>query len=239
MKTNLTEIIKSFFEGKNYLSLKQIKKQLQTHKLYYADVSIKKSLKILADEKIIYSAGRGYYSTIEKEVELENLFIEPIIKILKEKFPSLEISVWSTKQINFAFHHLQNKFFTFIYADKDALIYLRDNLAESGYNVYLNPTKTDLDKLTFTTDNSLILRQYVSHNLSRNVYSSIEKILVDLYLESDRLNIIDNSEYDRVFEYLLHNYRLNISSLLDYAERRKILLKIKHFIIKYTNPTFD
>lgn len=238
MKANLTEIIKNFIVDKNYLSLTQIKIHLKSLNLDYADVSIKKSLKILTKDKIIFSAGRGYYSKISKIVELDNLHIEPIIKIINSKFPLLEVSVWSTKQINFAFHHLQSKFFTFIYANKDAFIYLRDHLAENGYSVYMNPNKQDLNKFTFTADNSLILRQFVSHNLSKNIYSPIEKILVDLYLEADRLNFIDYSEYEKVFGYFLQNFRLNISSLMDYAERRKILTKIKHFLIKYTNPTF-
>ena len=146
--------------------------------------------------------------------------------------------MWSTKQINFAFHHLQNKFFTFIYADKNSLIYLRDYLLDEGHSVFLNPLKSDSGKTVFSQVDSIILRNFVSHSLSKNYSSPIEKILVDLFLESERLNIIDLSEYSRVFEYLIKNYRLNISSLLDYAERRKNLTKIKQFLIKYTNPTF-
>jgi len=238
MKPNLIDILKDFCSDKNYFSLTQIKKYLQSDGIKYADISIKKSLKQLVDDQFIFSAGRGYYYRISSELNLDPLAIEPIVKNINRKFPLLEFSVWSTKQLNFAFHHLQNKFFTFIYADKDSLIYLRDYLIDDGFSIFLNPTKSDLKRTAFTSENSIILRNYVARSISTDHIASIEKIMVDLYLESDRLNIFDKSEYSRVFEYLLQNYRLNISALLAYAERRKILTKTKHFLTKYTNPTF-
>ncbi len=231
MKATLKNILKDFPGDKNYFSLKQIKKYLHSKNYNYADVSIKKYLKQLIDEKIIFSAGRGYYSTISEVLTLDTSSIYSIVKTIKQKFPLLEYSVWSTRQINFAFHHLQNKFFTFIYADKDSLTYLRDHLIDDGFSVFLNPTKSDLEKTTFISENSIILRQYVTRSISKDHIASIEKIMVDLYLESDRLNIIDNSEYARVFGYFIQNYRLNISALLDYAERRKISAKMKHYLV--------
>ena len=237
MKTTLKKTIQEFANGKSYFSFRQLKQYLLSNKFVFADVSIKKSLKLLTDEKIFFSAGRGYYSNIQSELILDYSPIESIAQVLKQKFPLLQFSIWSTKQINFAFHHTQNKFFTFVYADKDSLIFLRDNLVESNFSVYLNPRKSDLEKIIFTAESSIILRPFIARSINLGNYASIEKIIVDLYLESERLAILDKSEYNQVFQNLLLNYRLNLSALLDYAERRKIVTKIKQLLVKYTNPT--
>ncbi len=237
MKTTIKNIIKEFSSDKNYFSLKQFKTFLKRQNYKYSDASIKKYLKELIDEKNIFSAGRGFYSKIPNEFIIDASSINSLIETVRQKFPLLEFSLWSTKQINFAFHHTQNKFFTFIYADKDSLIYLRDFLIDQDYSVFLNPIKSDLVKTSFNNENSLVLRNYIIHSLSNSNISPIEKILVDLFLETDRINIIDISEYSRIFEYFLTNYCLNLSALLDYAERRKNLTKIKQFLTKYTNPT--
>ncbi|MHB8871920.1 MAG: DUF6577 family protein [Candidatus Doudnabacteria bacterium] len=237
MKATIKNIIQEFANDKNYFSFQQLKQYLRSNKFVYADVSLKKALKLLADEELIFSAGRGYYSNIPMELNLDPSPIVSIVQIVKQKFPLLQFSVWGTKQINFAFHHTQNKFFTFIYADRDSLVFLRDHLVEANFPVFLNPFRSDLEKTTFTAENSIILRPFITRSVSIGNYASIEKIIVDLFLESDRLNILDKSEYTRIFEHLLLNYRLNISALLDYAERRKIMTKIKQLLIKYTNPT--
>ena len=133
---------------------------------------------------------------------------------------------------------MQNKFYTFIFSEADSLEILRDRLASKGYSVYLNPTINDVKKNPFTEQNSIILRNRINHKLSKEQFAPIEKILVDLYIEAEWIGIIDLEEYSRVFEYFLRNYRLNISLLLDYAERRKILTIIKEYLRKYINPTF-
>ncbi len=238
-KTEILDILKSFSAKYNYFSLNQIRKHLASLELNYADITVKKYLELLKVQKQIFSAGRGYYSTIPNEIILNDEELDNLGKLIKDKFPFLKYSLWSTKIISFAFHHLQNKFFTFIYSDKDALIYLRDFLTEQNYSVYLNPSKNDFDKNIVLKNGSLILRGSITRTKNVHYTSSIEKILIDLYIEKDRLSLIDASEYGRVFENIIKSYRINISSLLDYAERRKILSKTKLLITKYTNATFD
>ncbi len=238
-KTEIMNILKNFSDKHNYFTLNQIRKRLASSELRYSDITIKKYLELLKSQKQIFSAGRGCYSTITNKLILDDEELLNLGKLLKEKFPFLEYSLWSTKSINFAFHHLQNKFFTFIYSDKDALIYLRDFLIEQNFSVYLNPSKSDFEKNLVLKDGSIILRSSITRSKNVNFISSIEKVLVDLYLEKDRLSLMDESEYGRVFENIVTSYRVDLTGLLDYAERRKILSKMKILITKYTNATFD
>lgn len=238
MKKTLKTSIKEFAEGQSYFSLNQIRKFLSSKGLKYSDVSIKKYIKQLINENYIYSAGRGYYSNIKSEFKPDNKSLNQIVNLIKQKSPFMEFSVWSTEQIKFAFHHLQNRFYTFIYSEADSLEILRDRLASKGYSVYLNPTINDIKKNPFREQNSIILRNRINHKLSKEQFAPIEKILIDLYIEAEWIGITDLEEYSRVFEYFIRNYRINISLLLDYAERRKILTKIKEYLRKYINPTF-
>lgn len=238
-KTEILNILKNFSDTHNYFTLNQIREYFTSLEFCYSDITLKKYLELLKSQKQFFSAGRGCYSTIANELILNDEELFKLGKLLKEKFPFLECSLWSTKSINFAFHHLQNKFFTFIYSDKDALIYLRDFLIEQNYSVLLNPSKSDLDKNLVLKDGSIILRSSITRSKNANYISSIEKVLVDLYVEKDRLSLMDESEYGRVFGNIITSYRINLSGLLDYAERRKIMLKMKAFIIKYTNATFN
>jgi hypothetical protein len=131
-----------------------------------------------------------------------------------------------------AFHHTQNIFYTFIYAEQDALFSLRDFLLENNYVAYMNPGKND--KNFVLQDGTIILRPNITRSKSVNNMSSIEKVLVDLYIEGERLGIIDRNEYEKIFSNIF-NYRLNISLLMDYSERRKIDDNIKEILEKYTN----
>ena len=107
---------------------------------------MKKYLYLLKKNKVIYPAGRGWYSNIQKEFELNIEPTEKITKLLIEKFPLLEFSCWSTEQLRGFFHHLPSQFVTFIYTDKDFLSTLRDFLTENYYNIYLNPSKIEAEK---------------------------------------------------------------------------------------------
>lgn len=239
MKTDLLEVIKKYTSDKDYFSLEQLRKYLSSLKLKYSDITTKKYLKNLIDQEIIFSAGRGYYSTIAETIEVKDEQLSRLVDIIKRKYPLIKFSAWNTKSINFAFHHLQNRFYTFIMADKDALLFLRDFLVDGKYDAFLNPLPEEIDKNVLLKDNSIILRPAITRSKSKNNIAAIEQILVDLYVEKDKLQFIDESEYERIFSHILNNFRISLSSLITYAERRKIQPKIKLFLGKYTNATFS
>lgn len=240
MKNTLKNIIKEFAQNRIYFSVSQLKEYLKNNEYDYSDSSIKKYLGQLTKEGFIYNAGRSFYSKLQNDFKAETEEVNILVEKINRKYPYLNFSIWSTKQINFSFHHTQNKFYTFIYSESDALMILRDYLAsEFGIQVILNPSKSDLEKISFNSTETIILRPIIIHKLSSVKVATIEKILIDLYIETQRLDIIDLSEYKKVFDYFLSNYRINISHLLDYAERRKILTKIRELLEKYTNPTLS
>lgn len=235
-KANITQSIRDFSKGRKYFSFDEVKKFIGEKYPNVAENTIKTSLKRLKQSNEIFDAGRGYYSTIENTVELSAEPVKELKKIISNNFPFLKFYLWSTEQIKFSFHHLFTKNIYFVHSEKDALQSIGDSLKENKYSVFVNPTqKTEIEKYVSFDKDTVILRPSYTKVKTIDHIPLIENILVDLYLESGRLNIIDGSEYDRILVYFLSQYRLNISYLLRYAENRKVRTKLKNKLELYTN----
>lgn len=227
--------LRKYCEGMNYLTLDQIISFLSDQGYSYSNETIKKYIHNLKQSEVIFSAGRGFYSTLQNKYQPRSDDLNELIELIKTKYPLITFSIWSTKILAPFFHHTQNQFYIFLYADKDTLIFLRDFLIENNFKAYLNPSVND--KNIVLQNNTVILRDYITRSKEENHISSIEKILVDLLIESEKLNMIDLSEYEKVFETIINGYLLNISYLIDYSERRKVTTLIQKLVVKYTNAT--
>lgn len=202
--------------------MEMLKKALAAEKHDFAKQTFKQNLNHLTKEKTIFDAGRGWYSTVADEFHLDTHPVEHIVKNIRKEFPLLEFSCWSTEQIKAYFHHLQARFVTFIYSDWDTLTTLFAQIRHKYDNIYLNPKKEEVYKNFEIGEHTLVLRPTISEAPVNKNYATIEKILVDLYLEKDRLILINGSEYDRVFKNVIRPSRINISKLLRYSKRREV-----------------
>jgi len=235
-KANITQSIRDFSKGRKYFSFYEVKNFINEKYPTVPDNTIKTSLKRLKQSNEIFDAGRSYYSTIEKIFELSDEPVGELKNIISRKFPFLKFYLWSIDQIKFSFHHLFSKNIYFVHAEKDALQTIGDYLRENKFFVFVDPTKRiEIEKYVSFDKNSVILRPFYSKVRTKNNIPSIENILVDLYLEGDRLNLIDGSEYDRILEYFLSQFRLNISHFIRYAENRKVEIQLKNKLEMYTN----
>lgn len=235
-KPNITQSIRDFSKGRKYFSYNEVKNYIGKKYPNVSDNTIKTSLKRLKHNKEIFDAGRSYYSTIEKTVELSDEPIKELKNIISTKFPFLNFYLWSIEQIKFSFHHLFTRNIYFVHSEKDALQTIGDALKENKFSVFVDPThKTEVEKYFSFDSEAVVLRPSYTKVKTKEHILQIENILVDLYLESERLNIIDKSEYDHILEYFLSQYRLNISHFLRYAENRKVINQLKNKLDMYTN----
>ncbi len=239
--TNREHII-NYTKNKNYFHLNDLIEYFNKKNIKFKKNSIKQYLYILRKEKFIYESGRGWYSTIKEEFKLNIIPIKTITMLAQNKFPFLVFSCWSTEQLKGFFHHLPSQFITFIYADKDFLQSVKDFLAENDYNVYLNPYKIEAEKFVELKTKTIILRPSISFRIPKEKnWAKIEKILVDLFMETKKIGLIDEEEYRRIFSNIILSYRINMAEMFDYAHNRKIKNKMQDIIIKYiklTNATF-
>ena len=227
----IKESIIDYAKDKCYFHISDLKRYFTEKGIKFRENSLKQQIYLFKKEKFVYPAGRGWYSNIQKEFNLNIKPTEKITKLLIEKFLLLEFSCWSTEQLKGFFHHLPSQFVTFIYTDKDFLSALKDFLTENNYTVYLNPYKVEAEKYVELKTKTIILRPSVSFRISKEKnLTKIEKILVDLFMEIKKISLIDRDEYTKIFSNIIFNYRINIAEILDYAHNRKIKDQILNMI---------
>lgn len=241
-KITIKEHIINYAKGKYYFDISDLKQYFSEKGVEVKRNSLKQYLYLLKKERFIYDAGRGWYSTIIEEFELDAKPVEKIISLINKKFPLLEFSCWSTEQIKGFFHHLPSQFVTFVHADKDFLQSLKDFLTDNDYNVYLNPYKIEVEKYVELKAKTIILRPSISSREPKQQYlAKIEKIIVDLFMETKKINLIDMEEYKKIVSNIVLNYRIDMTMVFDYAHNRKIKDKIQNIVIQFiklTNATF-
>ena len=241
-KITKREFIISYAKDKYYFHINDIIGYFIERDIKFKKNSLKQYLYLLRKEGFIFEAGRGWYSSVKNKFKLDTKPIEKITVLIKNKFPLLEFSCWSTEQLKGFYHHLPTQFIIFIYTDKDFLPFLKDFSAENDYNVYLNPYKIEAEKFVELKPQTIILRPSVSSRVSKEKnLTKIEKILVDLFMEMKKINLIDQEEYIKIISNIVLNYRINMAEMLDYADRREAKERVWHIIkncIKLTNASF-
>jgi hypothetical protein len=234
----IKEHIIDYARDRYYFHINDLKRYFTEKEIKFEEDTLKKYLYLLKKNEVLYPAGRGWYSNIQKEFELNIESTKKIIKLLIEKFPLLEFSCWNTEQLKGFFHHLPTQFITFIYTDKDFLQSVKDFLIENNYNVYLNPYKIEAEKFVELKTQTIILRPSMSSRIPKEKnQAKIEKILVDLFMEMKKITLIDKDEYIKIVSNIVLNYRINMAEMLDYADRREVKERVWHVIKEYMEST--
>jgi len=230
-KSSIKNYITDYAKDRYYFNIHDLRNYFVRNNIEYTEENLKQSIYRMKRDKIIYESGRGWYSKIKEDFVLDKNPIERIIKLINKDFPFLEFSCWSSEQLKAFFHHLPTQFVTFVYSDKDFLISLKDFLENNNYNVFLNPQKKEAEKFVHFRDKTAILRPSVAYREPKDMYfAKIEKIIVDLYMEAKKTNLIDKEEYKRIVSNILRSYRINLSGMLDYAHNRKVKNRIESII---------
>jgi hypothetical protein len=214
---NLIEEYKN--SGKKYLSLKKMKEDLYSQQPDFKSETLKKNIARFKKQNVIHSAGRGWYTFLPKTFVLDTVPLRNNINLLKREFPLLEFNVWSTEQLAAYFHHIPTRFFTFIYADKDYLQTIYEKLIIKGKNVILNPTPKEAKKIFNVEKETIILRSSTTEAPVDEHYAKIELILTELYREKDKMAILDEWEYEKIFKNIVLESRINISIFVLYNRR--------------------
>ena len=159
--------------------------------------------------------------------------IKEIVKQVEKQFQQLSFSLWSTEQLQPLAHHLMSRFTTILYTETDAINSVTEFLQNQKHTVFPNPKQTEVEKYVAATNRRIIVRPLVTKEPVEGHYATIEKILIDLFLEKDRLFLMDSAEYKRVFENIIFTKRIIMGRLFGYAERRKINTSLEKLCLEY------
>ncbi len=187
----------------------------------------------LVETGAIFDAGRGWYSTIDTPFVPQYESIKGIVKQVGKQFPQLPFSLWSTEQLQPFAHHLMSHFTTILYTETDAISAITEFLQSRKHTVFSNPKQAEVEKYVAATNRRIIVRPLVTKEPIEGHYATIEKILIDLFLEKDRLFLMDRAEYKRIFETIIFSKRIIMGRLFGYAERRKINTLLVNLCAEY------
>jgi hypothetical protein len=216
-----------------YASVDGLRNKLQLRKKNIPSTTLYATLHRFVEAKTIFDAGKGWYSTIQTPFTPQYESVKEIAQQIEKQFPKLKFSVWSTEQLQPFAHHLMSRFTTFVYTETDAISSVTEFLQSQQYTVYPNPKQADVEKYVATSDRRIIVRALVTEEPLDRHYATIEKTLVDLFLEKDRLFLMDGTEYQRIFEGLIFSNRINIGRLLRYAARRELKSSVMKLLLGY------
>jgi len=143
--------------------------------------------------------------------------------------------LWTTRYLN-EFSNLQS--FNFI-----VIVEVEDNFSESVFeklfeielnNVYLNPTKKEINSYITRNKISYIVRKLITKapivTFNDVKYPTLEKIIVDLICDKNIFMSYTSSELVSICKNILRKYTINKSRLNNYSRRRGKLKEVEEFI---------
>ncbi|NQU34860.1 MAG: hypothetical protein HQ521_16660 [Bacteroidetes bacterium] len=192
----------------------------------------------LVNNGIIQRVGRGKYE-LGKQKEFTPLIskeIEHLYSKLKEEYPFLDISIWSTKWITQWMLHIPSSYKTIIEVEKGSEENVFYFLSDIQDNVFLNPSKDILNKYANTSEPIIIVKNLVTGSplqmIEKVQIPSIEKILVDLILDDELYSAYQGRDLVSIIENAYEYNTINKDKLLRYAKRRTKGMRLEQFITK-------
>lgn len=157
-------------------------------------------------------------------------------QLLKKNFPFLNYCLWSTSLFNEFMLHQPGKIFLLVEVEKDATDSVFYLLKEAKYSVFINPEKELLNKYLPEDKEVWIIKSLVTEapvQIIKGIKTTtLEKLLVDLYTDTDILDAQQGAEKNRIFEEAFNKYAINENKLLRYAARRRKKEQIDNYLNK-------
>lgn len=174
-----------------YFSLHELRQLLVRHDAPAESATLLRYLHDAVAEGVIHDAGRGWYSSVATPFTLNREPVRELVAALEKRFPLLEFSCWSTEQVA-SYGHLQlARFVAFVHTERDAMESVTEALRDAGWSAWLNPTQQEAVKSFRVTEKTVVVRPAVSRAPVEGKFASIEKLLVDLCVESAAMQLMD------------------------------------------------
>lgn len=230
------ESFKEKFENFDTITVKKILEFYQDKDAFVKKSTVNWRIYKLVEKGIIQRVGRGKYRLGEqKEFHPKiNQSIKSLYTILKNEYPYLDISIWTTEWISQWILHIPSANKTIIEVEKgteDSVFYF---LSDIRKNVFLNPSIDILDKYAQENKNQIIIKKLVTDAPLQKINSlripALEKIIVDLILDVETLSEYQGRDLESIIENAYQSYSIQEDKLLRYASRRRKRDFVEQFI---------
>lgn len=234
----------------NKLKTKEIKEKFKDKESFsYTDLlnfylETEPDLKIGTYKWRVYKLKEiGFLDTVRKGEYILGTRVEfaPIIKLtlkkqynlITKKYPYIEVVVWETGWLNEFMIHQPFISLTIIEVDREAITAVFNTLKETNVHVYLDPTIEDIENYIISQNSIVVkplLRESPSKLIGKINTPKIEKILVDIFTDSNLFITYQGYELERIYESIFTLYSVNMTTLERYAKNRGGKEDIKKFI---------
>ncbi len=153
------------------------------------------------------------------------------------QFSSESCALWSTEWLA-QFMELQPAHSFIVFEiEKDLTQSLFSYLKQNRKDVFLMPDQDMMHNYVMERKDAIIVRPMVSRaplQKMRNSLpiASLEKIMIDIFCDKDIFIAYQGSELKNIFNNAWKNYALNLSAMMNYAQRRKRSKELLNFLKK-------
>ena len=217
-----------------YFHIGAVRGWLKAQGLACEETTLKQYMSELMSGGFVYDAGKGWYSTLAKAFVLDGKPIAGLVETLARRFPLLRFACWSTEQLAGFAQHVPGKFVAFVETGADAMPPVFEALRSEGWTVFLNPGAKEARTTFAVRDRTVVVRSSrVPDQLPADHLMPVEQVLLDLYLESKRLSIMDLGEYETLLGRVLEAGRVNVAAL-GYSVALRKMADVEKALRQYT-----
>lgn len=189
----------------------------------------------------IIAIKRGVYAVkMKKDFEptlsrkLKSLFSK-----VQHKFPYAALCLWETSWLHNLMVHQPFSSSIVLEIDKAAASALFAFLQESYKDVHLNPGKDVVSNYLTAGQYTIIIKNLLTTSPLKErqnvTIPTVEKIMVDLFVEKKLFSIYQGAELQNIYEELFRSYNINRSALMQYAHKRHVKERLITFLKEGTD----
>lgn len=181
----------------------------------------------LVNKGILKRIGRGVFKLGESKSfnSVISQELKTLYKQVQNEFPYIEFCVWNTSLLNKFMLHQPFNFVTLVETEREVTESVFHFLKEQTTSVFLNPDRETIQNYVSDRNDAIIIKPLISESPLQEddevITPTLEKILVDLFCDTDLFGTYQGVERSRIFEEAFSRYTINEKMMLRYADRRK------------------
>ncbi|MGM0587274.1 MAG: DUF6577 family protein [Bacteroidota bacterium] len=233
------EQLKATFSDQPYISLDELVEYFREENPNMPRSTAKWRVYDLKKRGLLHKIGRGQYAVSLQKKKWDPLLndeLKSLGRSIKERFPYINLSLWSTGWLHPFMHHIPQQTLYIVESEKDTeesvFHFIQEN--KNKISCYLKPTSDDIDNYISQHQKAIIVDRLITQSplIEKDglPVPTLEKILVDILVNPVLFSAFSGKERDRLFDNLLHTFYIDSNRLTRYSKRRNAQGKVDRSI---------
>lgn len=180
----------------------------------------------MVQKGVLRRIGRGTFKLGAEKRYIPDISPEmkTVYRKIEKKFPYLDLCMWNTATLNQFMLHQPGQYLTLLEAEQEATEAVFHYLKELKSAVFLEPSEEVMQNYVTGHTNAYIVQPLISEapvmQVNKITYSTLEKILVDIYCDETTFFAYQGAERSTIFKEAFNRYTIHQNKILRYADRR-------------------